>query len=164
MGLPEKYWTHPCSHGDQVGPPGDWKVTQHSRAGKDFLSRRLMVLWRRSLTSHLQELYIRGDNFYHIQGGRQEVDNPDQRLTADVSSMLTSYQLLIQNDLFILPAATGYYAYKVSGFVGTSSFGQAYCASTWVGPTAMFGLFLLSFLNKFLMSPVAKRTARLEKR
>jgi len=123
-----------------------------TKAGKDFLSRRLMVLWRRSLTSHLQELYIRGDNFYHIQGGRQEVDNPDQRLTADVSSMLTSYQLLIQNDLFILPAATGYYAYK------------AYCASTWVGPTAMFGLFLLSFLNKFLMSPVAKRTARLEKR
>ena len=41
---------------------------------------------------------------------------------------------------------------------------QAYCASTWIGPTGMFGLFLLSFLNKFLMNPVAKRTAKLEER
>ena len=90
------------------------EVTLHPRAGKDFLSRRLMVLWRRSLTHHLHQLYLRADTFYHIQGGSQEVDNPDQRLTADVSSMLSSYQQLIQNDLFILPAATGYYAYKVT--------------------------------------------------
>ena len=45
--------------------------------------------------------------------GGGEIDNPDQRLTADVSSMLASYELIMEADLFILPAATAYYAYKV---------------------------------------------------
>ena len=99
--------------------------------------------------------------------GGGEIDNPDQRLTADVNSMLTSYERLMEDDLFILPAATAYYAYKVLAklFVDPKDPPmQAYCASTWIGPTGMFGLFLLSFLNKFLMNPVAKRTAKLEER
>ena len=45
--------------------------------------------------------------------GGGEIDNPDQRLTADLSSMLASYELIMEADLFILPAATAYYAYKV---------------------------------------------------
>ena len=50
---------------------------------------------------------------YQLCEGGGEIDNPDQRLTADVSSMLTSYELIMEADLFILPAATAYYAYKV---------------------------------------------------
>ena len=159
-----------------------WLVQiKHSlRSGKNFLARRLMVLWRRSLTSHMQRLYIHGHNFYKVSNqtiatsfacqlceGGGEIDNPDQRLTADVNSMLTSYERLMEDDLFILPAATAYYAYKVLArlFVDPKDPPmQAYCASTWIGPTGMFGLFLLSFLNKFLMNPVAKRTAKLEER
>ena len=104
---------------------------------------------------------------YQLCEGGGEIDNPDQRLTADVSSMLASYELIMEADLFILPAATAYYAYKVhlEPFVDPKDSPlQAYCASTWIGPTGMFGLFLLSFLNKFLMNPVAKRTAKLEER
>ena len=81
--------------------------------------------------------------------------------------MLASYELIMEADLFILPAATAYYAYKVhfEHFVDPKYPPiQAYCASTWIGPTGMFGLFILSFLNKFLMNPVAKRTAKLEER
>ena len=99
------------------------------RSGKNFLARRLMVLWRRSLTSYMQKLYIHGHNFYKVEKleqfipsprfhcqlceGGGEIDNPDQRLTSDVSSMLTSYERLMEDDLFILPASTAYYAYKV---------------------------------------------------
>ena len=99
------------------------------RSGKNFLARRLMVLWRRSLTSYMQKLYIHGHNFYKVEKQEQlipsprfhcqlcegggEIDNPDQRLTSDVSSMLTSYERLMEDDLFILPASTAYYAYKV---------------------------------------------------
>ena len=88
-----------------------------------------MVLWRRSLTSYMQKLYIHGHNFYKVEKQEQfipsprfhcqlcegggEIDNPDQRLTSDVSSMLTSYERLMEDDLFILPASTAYYAYKV---------------------------------------------------
>ena len=45
-----------------------WLVQiKHSlRSGKNFLARRLMVLWRRSLTSHMQRLYIHGHNFYKV--------------------------------------------------------------------------------------------------
>ena len=52
---------------------------------------------------------------FHCQlcEGGGEIDNPDQRLTSDVSSMLTSYERLMEDDLFILPASTAYYAYKV---------------------------------------------------
>ena len=50
---------------------------------------------------------------YQLCEGGGEIDNPDQRLTADVSSMLASYELIMEADLFILPAATAYYAYKV---------------------------------------------------
>ena len=90
-----------------------------------------MVLWRRSLTSYMQKLYIHGHNFYKVEKQEQfiasprfhcqlcegggEIDNPDQRLTSDVSSMLTSYERLMEDDLFILPASTAYYAYKVWG-------------------------------------------------
>ena len=37
------------------------------RSGKNFLARRLMVLWRRSLTSYMQKLYIHGHNFYKVE-------------------------------------------------------------------------------------------------
>ena len=37
------------------------------RSGKNFLARRLMVLWRRSLTSYMQKLYINGHNFYKVE-------------------------------------------------------------------------------------------------
>ena len=77
----------------------------------------------------MQKLYIHGHNFYKVEKQEQfiasprfhcqlcegggEIDNPDQRLTSDVSSMLTSYERLMEDDLFILPASTAYYAYKV---------------------------------------------------
>ena len=79
----------------------------------------------------MQKLYIHGHNFYKVEKQEQfipsphfhhqlcegggEIDNPDQRLTSDVSSMLTSYERLMEDDLFILPASTAYYAYKVQG-------------------------------------------------
>ena len=49
-----------------------------------------------------------------LSNGPSDLDNPDQRLTADVSSMVTAYGDLVVADLFTLPPAIVYYAYKVS--------------------------------------------------
>ena len=132
----------------------------------DISHAKALYPWSQLLQGRVGRETITSYTWQLCEGGG-EIDNPDQRLTADVSSMLASYELIMEADLFILPAATAYYAYKVRlvPFVdGKYPPIQAYCASTWIGPTGMFGLFLLSFLNKFLMNPVAKRTAKLEER
>eukprot|EP00092_Neocalanus_flemingeri_P077985 GFUD01096920.1.p1 GENE.GFUD01096920.1~~GFUD01096920.1.p1 ORF type:complete len:577 (+),score=127.54 GFUD01096920.1:215-1945(+) len=118
---------------------------------KKFTTRRLLVRWRRALCTHIQGIYLHGINFYKLSLFNEEIDNPDQRITADVNSLVTTYGGLVDDDLFLLPVATGYYAYK------------AYQGAGWIGPTGMFGLFLLSFINKIFMTPVANRTAQLER-
>jgi len=119
-------------------------------AVKKFLTRRLFVRWRRALCTHIQGIYLNGINFYKLSVFNEEIDNPDQRITSDVNSLVTTYGGFVP-DLFILPVSTVWYAYK------------AYVGAGWIGPTGMFGLFLLSFINKFLMNPVVNKTAQLEK-
>jgi len=82
----------------------------------------------------------------------KELDNPDQRMTADCSSITSVYGGIIA-DLVVVPFTTAYYAY------------QAYTRAGWLGPTAMFFYFLVSTaINKFLMAPVVNLTANLEQK
>lgn len=80
---------------------------------KIFLARRLLVKWRLALCSDIQAKYFQSRHFYKLVVFNEEVDNPDQRITADVNSLVTTYGDLLSNDLFILPITTGFYAYKV---------------------------------------------------
>jgi len=122
------------------------------KAIKKFTARRLLVRWRRALCSHVQSIYLQGINFYKLSILEENIDNPDQRITADVNSLVTTYGKLVEDDLFIIPIKTGYYAYK------------AYEGAGWIAPTAMFGLFILSFINKIFMTQVADRTANVERK
>ena len=83
------------------------------KAVKMFTARRLFVRWRRALCTHIQGIYLHGINFYKLSVFNEEIDNPDQRITADVNSLVTTYGGLVSDDLCILPIAIGYYAYKV---------------------------------------------------
>merc|ERR1711892_434540 len=103
------------------------------KALKPWLANRLTARWRQSLTSVLQTTYLKNLIFYRV---KNSFENPDQRLTADIASMTDSFGSLVKNDLFVLPGAIIYYAYK------------AYGAAGWIGPTGMFGLFLISLINK----------------
>ncbi len=80
------------------------------------------------------------------------MDNPDQRMTADVNLFCSTYGSILV-DLLLAPFTISYYSY------------QAYSRAGWPGPTAMFGLFLVSaVVNKLLMSPVVAATVEQEKR
>ena len=79
------------------------------------------------------------------------LDNADQRITADVKLLCNSYGSIISS-LIISPFAIGYYTYDANSRAG------------WIGPVGMFTFFLVSsVLVKILMSPVVNATAQLEK-
>jgi putative ATP-binding cassette transporter len=80
---------------------------------KTFVARRLLVRWRRALCTNIQEIYLQRLHFYKLSVFNEEIDNPDQRITADVNSIVTIYGGLVSDDLFILPILTGFYAFKV---------------------------------------------------
>jgi putative ATP-binding cassette transporter len=50
---------------------------------KAFTEERLRLWWRQWLTRHLFERYLAGRAYHHM-AGRDDVDNPDQRITEDV--------------------------------------------------------------------------------
>ena len=50
-----------------------------------FSEERLRLLWRAWLTRLLIDLYMSRDRFYRLKA-RDEVDNPDERITEDVKS------------------------------------------------------------------------------
>ena len=90
---------------------------------KNFTARRLLVKWRRALCSHLQDMYLQGNNFYKVSVFHSFlIRNTDQRITADVNSLVTTYGDLIIKDLFFLPPKTVYYAYKVKDFKAFQAF------------------------------------------
>ena len=118
-----------------------------------YTTKMLTVGWRKELCQAIHNLYLTGTSFYRlVLLDCKDLDNPDQRMTADCSSLTTVYGGIIA-DLVVVPFTTAYYTY------------QAYTRAGWLGPTAMFLYFLVStFFNKLLMAPVVNLTAILEKK
>ena len=80
------------------------------------------------------------------------LDNPDQRLTADISLFCQKYGFII-TDLILAPFLISYYSYS------------AFSRSGWIGPVGMFALFVVStIINKLLMSPIVNLTVEQERR
>lgn len=112
----------------------------------------LSVAWRSSLSSHLHQLLLGPRHPHYGLLSRTDLDNPDQRLTADCSSLTTAYSGLVP-DLLVVPPTTVFYLY------------QAWARAGWLGPTAMAAYFLVStVINKVLMGPVVRLTASLQQR
>ena len=64
-----------------------------------FCEERLGILWRGWLTSHLIQKYLT-NRAYHRLMNRQDIDNPDQRMTEDVKTFTTttlSFLLMLLN-------------------------------------------------------------------
>ena len=54
-----------------------------------FAEERLGILWRGWLTGHLIDKYLM-NRAYHRLMGRNDIDNPDQRMTEDVKTFTTT--------------------------------------------------------------------------
>lgn len=50
----------------------------------DFLNKRLAINFKRRLTDHFHEIYLKDMIFYQLGNLDSRVTNPDQRLTADI--------------------------------------------------------------------------------
>ena len=101
----------------------------------------------------MHKLYLTDNSSYKLNIlDEDKLDNPDQRMTADVSSVVESYGGVV-SDLVLVPFITAYYTY------------EAYRRAGWLGPTVCYVYFVISTaINKFLMGPVVRLTAGKEQK
>merc|ERR1712226_1685196 len=113
----------------------------------------LYVHWRQNMCKHLHKIYFTGFNFFHINStlsSEKFIDNVDQRITADLDKMLSTFSSMFPL-LLLSPFTISYYAYK------------CYLTTGIYGPLVIFGVFCVGTLvNKFLMGPVVTKTVAQE--
>jgi len=123
------------------------------KSARIFSVNSLTVGWRRTLTIALHRLYFKGIRYYEVNVlGKGSLDNPDQRLAADISTFCSSYGAILV-DAALAPFTLCYYSYS------------AYSRAGWLGPTAAILFFFLStVVNKTLMSPIVALKVEEERR
>ncbi|XP_041615722.1 lysosomal cobalamin transporter ABCD4 isoform X1 [Vulpes lagopus] len=116
-----------------------------------FTCNLLYVSWRKDLTEHLHHLYFQGRVYYTLNVLRDDVDNPDQRISQDVERFCRQLSSMASK-LIISPFTLIYYTY------------QCFQSTGWLGPVSIFGYFILGTLvNKTLMGPIVAKLVQQEK-
>ncbi|XP_006884745.1 PREDICTED: ATP-binding cassette sub-family D member 4 [Elephantulus edwardii] len=116
-----------------------------------FTCNLLYVSWRKDLTEHLHRLYFRGRVYYTLNVLRDDIDNPDQRISQDVERFCRQLSTMA-GQLVISPFTLVYYTY------------QCFQSTGWLGPVSIFGYFILgTVVNKILMGPIVTKLVQQEK-
>uniref|UniRef100_G1S2G7 ATP binding cassette subfamily D member 4 n=1 Tax=Nomascus leucogenys TaxID=61853 RepID=G1S2G7_NOMLE len=116
-----------------------------------FTCNLLYVSWRKDLTEHLHCLYFRGRVYYTLNVLRDDIDNPDQRISQDVERFCRQLSSMASK-LIISPFTLIYYTY------------QCFQSTGWLGPVSIFGYFILgTVVNKTLMGPIVTKLVHQEK-
>ncbi|XP_006865671.1 PREDICTED: ATP-binding cassette sub-family D member 4 [Chrysochloris asiatica] len=116
-----------------------------------FTCNLLYVSWRKGLTEHLHRLYFRGRVYYTLNVLRDDIDNPDQRISQDVERFCRQLSSMARQ-LIISPFTLVYYTY------------QCFQSTGWLGPVSIFGYFILgTMVNKLLMGPIVAKLVQQEK-
>ncbi|XP_014639890.1 PREDICTED: ATP-binding cassette sub-family D member 4 isoform X2 [Ceratotherium simum simum] len=116
-----------------------------------FICNLLYVSWRKDLTEHLHRLYFRGRVYYTLNVLRDDIDNPDQRISQDVERFCRQLSSMASK-LIISPFTLIYYTY------------QCFQSTGWLGPVSIFGYFILgTMVNKVLMGPIVAKLVQQEK-
>ncbi|XP_059770634.1 lysosomal cobalamin transporter ABCD4 isoform X4 [Balaenoptera ricei] len=116
-----------------------------------FTCNLLYVSWRKDLTEHLHRLYFRGRVYYTLNVLRDDIDNPDQRISQDVERFCRQLSSMASK-LIISPFTLVYYTY------------QCFQSTGWLGPVSIFGYFILgTVVNKMLMGPIVAKLVQQEK-
>uniref|UniRef100_A0A2I3HRA7 ATP binding cassette subfamily D member 4 n=1 Tax=Nomascus leucogenys TaxID=61853 RepID=A0A2I3HRA7_NOMLE len=76
-----------------------------------FTCNLLYVSWRKDLTEHLHCLYFRGRVYYTLNVLRDDIDNPDQRISQDVERFCRQLSSMASK-LIISPFTLIYYTYQ----------------------------------------------------
>ncbi|XP_061285429.1 lysosomal cobalamin transporter ABCD4 isoform X2 [Bos javanicus] len=116
-----------------------------------FTCNLLYVSWRKDLTEHLHRLYFRGRVYYTLNVLRDDVDNPDQRISQDVERFCRQLSSMASK-LIISPFTLVYYTY------------QCFRSTSWLGPLSIFGYFILgTVVNRVVMGPIVAKLVQQEK-
>nr|XP_026256619.1 ATP-binding cassette sub-family D member 4 isoform X2 [Urocitellus parryii] len=116
-----------------------------------FTCNLLYVSWRKDLTEHLHCLYFRARVYYTLNVLRDDIDNPDQRISQDVERFCRQLSSMVSK-LIIPPFTLIYYTY------------QCFQSTGWLGPVSIFGYFIVgTMVNKTLMGPIVAKLVQQEK-
>ncbi|XP_025946654.1 ATP-binding cassette sub-family D member 4 isoform X3 [Apteryx rowi] len=111
----------------------------------------MYVSWRKSLTEYLHSCYFHGQVYYSLHVLREDIDNPDQRISQDVERFCRQLSSMASK-LIISPFTLAYYTY------------QCFHSTGWLGPVSIFGYFVIgTVVNKVLMSPIVSKLVQQEK-
>ncbi|KAL0237556.1 hypothetical protein PCE1_000950 [Barthelona sp. PCE] len=113
-----------------------------------FLNQSFSIDWRSKVVGLTHSKYFNYRAYYRLQHGKESLDNPDQRLTADTTSVTTDFCSI----LFGTPVRDGVYYQIVSVL---SSAILIFREASWVALAVAFTWFLFGFiLNKILIKPI----------
>ncbi|XP_044869111.1 lysosomal cobalamin transporter ABCD4 isoform X1 [Mauremys mutica] len=116
-----------------------------------FICNLMYVSWRKTLTEYLHGYYFQGQVYYTLNVLREDIDNPDQRISQDVERFCRQLSSMASK-LLISPFTLGYYTY------------QCFHSTGWLGPVSIFGYFVIgTVVNKVLMSPIVSKLVHQEK-
>ncbi|KAM9653195.1 lysosomal cobalamin transporter ABCD4 isoform 10-T10 [Morphnus guianensis] len=116
-----------------------------------FICNMMYVSWRKSLTEYLHSCYFQGQVYYSLHVLREDIDNPDQRISQDVERFCRQLSSMASK-LIISPFTLAYYTY------------QCFHSTGWLGPVSIFGYFIIgTIVNKVLMSPIVSKLVQQEK-
>uniref|UniRef100_A0A158R4F2 ABC transporter domain-containing protein n=1 Tax=Syphacia muris TaxID=451379 RepID=A0A158R4F2_9BILA len=113
----------------------------------------LYLTWRKNAVTELERKYFSKKAYYKLNCiDDQGIDNPDQRITQDVERMTNQLATNIMPNVLIGPFVVAWYTWKTWATAGP--LGAAICYVYYIVGTVV---------NKFLMSPMTKWSARVER-
>uniref|UniRef100_A0A3Q3IQH8 ATP-binding cassette, sub-family D (ALD), member 4 n=1 Tax=Monopterus albus TaxID=43700 RepID=A0A3Q3IQH8_MONAL len=116
-----------------------------------YICNQMYVSWRKTLTESLHTAYFKGRVYYTLNVLREDIDNPDQRISQDAERLCKQMSTMASR-LIVSPFTLTYYTYHCFNSTG------------WIGPVSIFGYFVIGTIaNKILMGPIVSTLFEQEK-
>ncbi|XP_077408168.1 lysosomal cobalamin transporter ABCD4 [Vanacampus margaritifer] len=116
-----------------------------------YIANLMYVNWRKTLTESLHKAYFQGRVYYTINVLREDIDNPDQRISQDAERLCKQMSSMASR-LIVSPFTLAYYTY------------HCFYSTGWMGPVSIFAYFVVGTLaNKILMGPIVSTLFEQEK-
>uniref|UniRef100_A0A671V3G4 ATP-binding cassette, sub-family D (ALD), member 4 n=1 Tax=Sparus aurata TaxID=8175 RepID=A0A671V3G4_SPAAU len=116
-----------------------------------YICNQMYVSWRKTLTESLHTAYFQGRVYYTLNVLREDIDNPDQRISQDAERLCKQMSTMASR-LIVSPFTLTYYTY------------HCFYSTGWIGPVSIFGYFVIGTIaNKILMGPIVSTLFEQEK-
>ncbi|CAL1586401.1 unnamed protein product [Knipowitschia caucasica] len=116
-----------------------------------YICNLMYLSWRRTLTESLHSSYFQGRVYYTLNVLRDDIDNPDQRISQDAERLCKQMSTMASR-LIVSPFTLGYYTY------------HCFYSTGWMGPVSIFCYFVIGTIsNKTLMGPIVSTLFEQEK-